>query len=384
MKPTPTRHPGVMKRGPDWWIQATATDPTGRRIFRRRLLPGDLPLVEVVKARADLMAALAAELATTPPPSPALTVAGFVLRWMQARRPRLRPSTAARYLTALDHVLVPHLGHRAAASLTRTDGQRLAAHLEGMRLERSGQLEPYSQDTLLGWWRIFRTVLADLAVETGIPDPCARVAPPRSAVRDRRERRTLTAEQVRALLAATAERHPAWWVEVVTAAATGARAGELHALEWRDLDATAGTLTIQRAVWKGIVSETKTRRPRRVGLPAEIVAILESHRRAQVPESNLLFPSDLGGYRFPSSLEKVLGEAAAVAGIEQRVTPQVLRRTLNSLLIEAGTPGPVLRSVLGHTTERMTGHYYGGSVEAQRAALVAVGVTPAGGVAPGV
>ena len=68
------------------------------------------------------------------------------------------------------------------------------------------------------------------------------------------------------------------------------------------------------------------------------------------------------------SISKVLRLAAAEAGIDVRVGPQVLRYTANTLLREAAT-GELTRSVIGHTTDRMTGHYYRATPEAQREAL---------------
>jgi integrase len=58
-------------------------------------------------------------------------------------------------------------------------------------------------------------------------------------------------------------------------------------------------------------------------------------------------------------LFKTLGIVGQIAGIEQKVGPQVLRRTMNTLLVEAGVSAVVVRAQMGHTTPRMTDRYAG-------------------------
>ena len=48
-----------------------------------------------------------------------------------------------------------------------------------------------------------------------------------------------------------------------------------------------------------------------------------------------------------------------IAELPVRATPQVLRRTFNTLLLEAGVSEVVLRAQMGHTTRAMTERYAG-------------------------
>ncbi|MGH7662462.1 MAG: site-specific integrase [Vulcanimicrobiaceae bacterium] len=73
---------------------------------------------------------------------------------------------------------------------------------------------------------------------------------------------------------------------VVTAIGTGLRRGELLALQWRDIDLNAGTLTVNRAIehvdGRTRFKEPKTKRSRRtISLPAFVVERLRQHRREQ-------------------------------------------------------------------------------------------------------
>jgi integrase len=97
--------------------------------------------------------------------------------------------------------------------------------------------------------------------------------------------RPLTAEEARALLAATADdRLYSLWT---LALGTGLRQGEALALSWADVDLDAGTVavrhTLQRVRGGGsVLSPPKSKRARRtVNLPAFVVAALRAHRAAQ-------------------------------------------------------------------------------------------------------
>ncbi|MCA9628766.1 MAG: site-specific integrase, partial [Myxococcales bacterium] len=70
-----------------------------------------------------------------------------------------------------------------------------------------------------------------------------------------------------------------------------------------------------------------------------------------------------------SALLKVLRLAGKAAGIPTRIGPQVLRRTVNTSLLEAGVDGVILRAQMGHTSERMTSRYAGVHPEAKVAAI---------------
>ena len=60
-----------------------------------------------------------------------------------------------------------------------------------------------------------------------------------------------------------------------------------------------------------------------------------------------------------NSLNAALQIATEAAGIEQKVTPQVLRRSVNTLGVLAGVDRITLRAMMGHTTEEMTQRYAG-------------------------
>jgi len=74
------------------------------------------------------------------------------------------------------------------------------------------------------------------------------------------------------------EAHGMWEVLFATAAETGARAGELYALEVKDIDFVRNLIHIHRAVWEGKKQSTKTRNATRaIDVQASLIAMLKEH-----------------------------------------------------------------------------------------------------------
>jgi integrase len=178
----------------------------------------------------------------------------------------------------------------------------------------------------------------------------------------------------------------AWYDEAYTMIFTGVRAGELYALAWEDIDEAAGVVHIRHAVWRGVLGTTKTDDPREVALVEPLRQVLTARRRRMVAEQHpgletgLIFPSSTGGYRYGHAINKVLEECRLAADIPSKVSTQVLRRTLNTLLLEAGIPAVVIQKQLGHCSDAMTSRYAGVHAEVKRKAvgLVVDLVTKAG------
>ena len=158
---------------------------------------------------------------------------------------------------------------------------------------------------------------------------------------------------------------------------TGLRFGELSALEWSDLDEAEGEVRVTRSQVRQVVNLPKTKKRRRSVLLPEVFELLRLHRKelieAQAPglDRNLVFPSKVGKYRYPSLLNKVFRQVVDDAGIDKHVTAQTLRRTFNNLLDQAGVRRVVLQAMMGHSSDRMTEHYSHVSAEEKRVAVVA-------------
>jgi integrase len=368
-----TRHSGLY-RLPDgkWLIRVYATDErTGKKREKEMTLAADMKELEAVAEVHSLRARLAAgEIERAKPARVSLN--DCAEQWLEAKSRRVRASTASHLADVLAKHVLPGLGDLYVDALARSDIEIWVANAERATMSKG---QPYSRDTISGWWRVLKQFVRDVAAERGVPDPIVRVRPPRGRARGRRERRTLSLEQLGRLVDAVQEVAPDRCAEVLILAWTGMRPGELYALTWPDVDEARGIINIRRAHRHGVVEETKTGDPREVALTPAMAEVLRVHRRAlleaQHPglKSGLVFPSDTGGFRGPESLYKPLAAAAKKAGIEQRLGAQVLRRTFNTLLLMEGVDRVVLRSLMGHCSEEMTERYSGVSAEAKRAAV---------------
>lgn len=108
--------------------------------------------------------------------------------------------------------------------------------------------------------------------------------------------------------------------------------------------------------------------------PRYLVGDARADRAAlrRVPSNPLVFPSRSGTYRTSSSLDSPLDKARRRAGVDFKVTAQVLRRTFNTLMVRAGVDRIVLRAQMGHCSEEMTARYAGVPVEAKRDAVALI------------
>lgn len=325
-----------------------------------RTLPAGTPLPEAKAALAALRSELAAEQATT---ACSTSLEDYARDWLVSQKSRLRASTYTTYKSSIDHQIVPRLGRLTCSSITR-------AHVQGLVEAFDAATRPdgssYSFETRRSWWRVAKQMLKDMAADQGRLDPTVRVKPPRRcAGGNQRETRTLTAAQLRALVRGAQELFPDRYPEIATLAFSGLRAGELYALRFEDVDLERRSLYVRHSVSRGEVNETKTGDPRLVVVPGLVTAAIRDHRKRMMAgdhpglDSGLVFPSDVGSHRVANSLRKPLELLRERLALDVHLSPQVLRRTYNTLLVAAGIDRIVLRAMMGHTTEAMTGRYAG-------------------------
>lgn len=344
-------------------VRATVACPrTGKMIERQATLQHGAQeweaLRELERLKADLRGG------EVSPKVKRLTVRGYAERWLEAKAARLKPSTAARYADELARFILPQLGDLYLDALTRRDVERWVAWAERAT---TGRGELYASVTIGAWWSTLTTLLKDAAAEMGHPDPTARVRSPNNHHKSRcaQERRTLTREQLQEFLEAFEAQSPARYAEAALIAYTGLRMGEVYGLAWEHVDFGARILSVKQAAWKGAVGKPKTGAERDVPMGDHLIKILQEHRseqlRAQGPGlvSGIVFPSERGTWRRAGPLRDKMGEVSDRIGLDVRVTPRVLRRTFNTLMLLAGVDRLVLRSMMGHSGEEMTARYAG-------------------------
>jgi integrase len=224
------------------------------------------------------------------------------------RKGLVSPRTRERYQELLASYVFPALGGRPIQKLTPTEIDRLYIGLEKRR----------SSATVRHVHTALKACLAT-AVRKGVlvNNPASKADAPRKV--DPEIGRALSVEEVTRLLSGFAGTvyHPI----VATAVMTGARLGELLALRWSDVNFTAHTITISRAIERTrefgtVVKEPKSWRGRRtIGIDPALTAILKAQHaqhlrlRAGVSEQAVV---SLGAVRLPS--EALVFPAGSVHG----------------------------------------------------------------------
>jgi integrase len=375
MEKKKTDVPGLYKLA-DGRYQARVTakvEGSGKMAEQQRTYPKGTPLKAVL---AD-MDALREDLKRDTPDSPQrITIASYAVSWLQARSKLRKPGTIATYRVQLAQHILPELGELYLDTLTRAD---VEAWIIWAQAQRKPDGSPYARQTVTGWWDLLCMLIRDAVADLGLDrDPTARLKGPQLKTPLARERRTLSAEQVGRWLDALEEVAPSRWCEGVVLAYTGMRAGELLAAEWADVDWSSQILTVSKSTSKGKLGGTKTGTVREVYLPELAVQALRVHQgeqlRAQAPgiETGRIFPGRGGALRDAKALAVPFEQASRHAGLDIKVTPQVLRRTYNTLGVAARVDRLVLRRQMGHTREDMTDHYYEGNPQDRAIALATI------------
>jgi integrase len=287
---------------------------------------------------------------------PDQTLALYLERWLEEGvRHSVRPKTYENYELCVRRLL-PELGRVRLRALTPEHIQ----HALGNLIHRGLAARTVRQVHM-----VLRCSLKQAVLWRLIPgNPSDAVKAPRA---ERKEMRTLSEEQVRSLLTATAgTRHHSLWIFLVT---TGVRLGEALGLKWADIDMVEGNATIRRALQRhrgvGMVFvEPKSSRGRRtVPFPPETLAALAAQRidlnreRSQAGklwhENDLVFPSPVGRPRDLTYLSYTFHRGLERAGLP-RLRIHDLRHTAATHLLTKHVHPKVVQELLGHSTIAIT------------------------------
>lgn len=195
--------------------------------------------------------------------------------------------------------------------------------------------------------------------------PAETVTPPTVTPK---EKQPLTPEQWDALLKA-AEPKPDMFAAIVLEWATGIRRSELLALQWDDVDLTAGRITIKQSIkicnkeHGGLtVGTPKTQSSMRIlYLVPEAVTVLKAHKKEQTakqlaageawPKTGFVFVTPTGKMWDPRLWSKEFKEIATAAGIDIGI--HALRHDMSSRLAAQNIPIKEAQYQLGHSTVTM-------------------------------
>lgn len=303
---------------------------------------------------------------------PQVTLAEALAAWLQHATPDLAATTLYNYRRLIDQRINPALGTVKLAKLT-------PAMLDGFYGRLRGELSP---KTIRNVHAVLRRALKQAQRWGWISsNPAALASPPRIPTT---EIRPPSREDVAAFLSGLTETDPEFGTLVWLAAVTGARRGELCGLRWSDVDATTGTLLIERAVaqigGEAIVKSTKTHQARRIALDRATLQLLDGQRDRLRERADALgvrftselpvFPNEHFQHLHPDTISKRYRTAADAAGMPGRLHD--LRHFAATQALAAGIPVRTVAGRLGHANPATTHNVYAHFLEAsdQRAAEV--------------
>ena len=243
---------------------------------------------------------------------------------------RMSPRTVVEYRKQARRYLLPALGRRTVASVTRRHVEMMIAPLPSVQRNRVLALTSRLFSLFETWeWRPQNT------------NPAKGIERAREEARDR----ILSPTEIGALadaLTKTETAHPAAVAATRFAAVTGLRIGEILSIRWEHVDFETGRLTLPT---------TKTGR-RVHDLPTAALAIL-----AAVPRINAwVFTTGRDAAVTYRTVRKVFAVVAGAAGLEDARLHD-LRRTVMTNAAMAGVGTHVLRDLLGHRTTAMADRY---------------------------
>jgi integrase len=172
-------------------------------------------------------------------------------------------------------------------------------------------------------------------------------------VSEEREPVCYTPEQMSQIIA---EAQGMWKVLFATAVETGARAGELYALEVKDIDFARNLIHVRRAVWEGQKQSTKTHNASRaIDVQPTLIAMLKDYLNGRT--EGLVFPSKNGKpLRNNNVLRRRLHPLLRKLGIPEGGM-HGFRHGRVSFLVENNSPVEVIKAWVGHGSERMVRRY---------------------------
>jgi integrase len=377
----PTKHMGIFKTPKGYRVRVRAMDPrTGTRKEVNREYEG-ITLEEAVVNQAQLRAEIrcggrgdqrrrakhgdyATSLFERKLDTGELKSAKSKERWVQTQ----------------DGHLIPAFGDWYIDQIRRTNIEEWKA-TQGKRVQR----EELSPHTVNGWLRILLTTLRHAVVDLDLEyDPTKGIKPLDTSTwhtYTEEQPNSLAGDEVPRFMDTARDLYPQHYAMLALGLATGRRPSELRPLRREgptpDILWAEGVLLIRRSETRGAAMErTKTGRRLRIPLPRELMDILQGHvaglPEGPMRESELLFPSNTGGFRAPSCLDKPIRDIAEKAGITKNITPRFMRRTFQDLGRTAKVHDFVVRAISGHATTGMQEHYSSVSGEEVRNGLAKV------------
>ena len=279
----------------------------------------------------------------------------FIERYAQANRHK--PSGIAQKQVVLRVHLLPMLGAKRLDAITAEDVQRLK--------HRMREKSPKTVNNALTVLSKVLKVAVEWGVIDALPTRVSLLRTPDGSMH------YWHFDQYQRLVDAATTLDSRTHVAVLLGGDAGLRAGEMRALEWRDLDFVQGQVRVERSEWRGKITSTKGNRVRYVPMTVRLAEALRHHRHLK---SRHVLCEPNGSPLTANALAYLFERATRAAGLAsgrkpRQAGPHVLRHTFASHLAMKGAPVGVIQVLAGHRDMATTQRYMHLSQSALDAAI---------------
>lgn len=262
----------------------------------------------------------------------------FVEKYLKANKQK--PSYISSVEDTLRLHIYPIVGGKRLSQIRKPDIQAIKLHLKS-----------HSQKTVRNVLSVLSMLLKTAEDWEVIREVPVKIKSPKAV---KPEMEYYEFEDYDRLVQAAKELEPRTYLMVLLGGEAGLRAGEMIALEWKDIDSRRGYVTVRRSEWRGQVTAPKGGRSRRVKLTDELRDALASIR-------HLRGKRVLWSQRDPkvtkSALDYWMQTATKAAGLEERTGVHILRHTFCSHLAIQGAPAMAIKEAAGHADLATTQRY---------------------------
>lgn len=292
----------------------------------------------------------------------ALTLTAYLEEWLAQKALEVKPRTVEIYRNELVHA-TKVLGRMKLASIKPADVQRMMRAIVGSKVTYTY----YRSDKKVVTRTVTLTARAaneaksilsnafDDAMTLGlIASNPAR--PVKGLRREQPELKVWTAEQITKFTNMTRAEGADYHALFYLALTAGLRAGELLALEWRDLEGARLHVSRTATTNRGLSTPKSRASDRVLALPSDTLEALATHRAGLAEagiESPLIFPTRSGTMANHSNVRRSLHGWADKAKVPH-IRLHDLRHTYASMAIFAGVNAVELARQLGHADASFT------------------------------
>ncbi len=289
-----------------------------------------------------------------------ITLSEYLDKWLEvAAKPRLRERTLEDYKEYLKRYVRPTIGSKRLSEIRPLHVQQVYTNM---------QTNGLSARTV----RYCHAILSS-ALKQAVKWQMLAINPASMADLPRQQRKEMNAlspeEAGRFLDAAESDK---WHIIFALALTSGMRPEEYLALQWKDFDSKAGTVTVTRAIvwrrkgggWKFEPPKTPQSR-RTIPLPLSVIRLLQEHRRKQNEErlkagpayqhNDFIFAGESGTpIRRENLFRRHFKPLLKAANLPSHIRLYDLRHTCATLLMAAGENPKVVSERLGHASIVLT------------------------------